>query len=144
MSIRFIDYAGLALLVVASATSACHRVLNLPTQVTVTEIEPSDRAARSPDCTLPVLRSAPKEKFLKIAIIEGVGDVYGDESKVMPAVIRKACETGADAILIVESQVYVSGDLGGMVGYYVNAAAIEYVAPRDNARKGQQLPDPLR
>jgi len=42
----------------------------------------------------------------------------------MPAVMRAACGTGADAILILASKAQTSEN---MTGYYINAVAIIYV-----------------
>jgi hypothetical protein len=102
----------------------CQGVVALPPQATLTEIEPSGRAARDPNCTVPILHSEPLTDFRKVAIIEGLGNVYAQESDVMPAVMRKACETGADAILILTSKSQTSEN---MTGYYINAVAIIYV-----------------
>jgi len=118
--------------------SGCQRVVALPPQATLTEIEPSGRAAKDPNCTVPILRSEPLTDFRKVSIIEGLGNVYAQESDVMPVVMRKACETGADAILILTSKSQTSEN---MTGYYINAVAIIYIqgskvvgAPPDAAR----------
>jgi len=72
---------------------------------------------------MPVLRSEPLMDFRKVDIIEAVGSRFESESEVLPAVKRKACETGADAIVITGSK---SETTEGMVGYYVGAYAIVY------------------
>jgi hypothetical protein len=106
-----------------SVLGGCQRVVALPPQVTFAEIEPAGRAARPVDCQMPVLRQEPLADFKKIAIIEGLGNVFGTEQDVLPAVMRKACETGADAIIIVTSKSQTSEN---MTGYYINAVAINY------------------
>jgi hypothetical protein len=95
----------------------------LPPQVTLTEVEPSGRAAKPPDCNLPILRTTPLAAYREVAIIEGVGNRYVHEEDVLPLVARKACETGADAIVVRESRSQTSENL---TGYYVNAIAIVY------------------
>ncbi|HEY6394408.1 MAG TPA: hypothetical protein VIX12_03255 [Candidatus Binataceae bacterium] len=112
-----------ALVFALAIFSGCARVASLPPQVTVAEIEPSGRAAKPPDCNMPVLRSDPLGDFRKIAIVEGVGNVYDSESDVLPLVQRKACETGADALVIVASKSQTSE---GLTGYYINSVAIIY------------------
>jgi hypothetical protein len=102
--------------------AGCHEVV-LPPQATLTEIEPSGRAAKGPDCTMPILRSEPLADFRKVAIIEGLGSRYADEHDVMPVVVRKACESGADAIVVLASKGQTSEN---MTGYYINAVAIIY------------------
>jgi len=109
-------------LAILSTFVGCAKVA-LPPQINVSEVEPSRRAAKPPDCNLPVLRSAPIAEYREVAIIEGLGNRYVSESDVLPAVVSKACETGADAIVIQESRGQTSES---MTGYYINAIAIVY------------------
>lgn len=89
----------------------------------MSEVEPSGRAAKPPNCNMPVLRSDPLTDYREVAIIEGVGNRFVQESDVLPLVVAKSCETGADAIVIKESRAQTTEDL---VGYYINAIAIIY------------------
>ncbi len=107
----------------APAFAGCSKI-TLPPQVTLSEVTPSGRPALPPDCKMPVLRSLPSAHFSEVAIIEGLGSVYADEDQVLPAVVRKACEAGVDAIVIMESRGQTSEE---MTGYYVNAIAIVYL-----------------
>jgi hypothetical protein len=91
--------------------------------VQVAEIEASGHAAKGPGCDMPILRADPLADFRKVAIIEGLGGVYVEEKDVMPVVLRAACETGADAIVIYASKSQTSEN---MTGYYINAVAIVY------------------
>ena len=76
---------------------------------------------------MPVLRSLPLvEKYRQVAIIEGLGNVFAHEKDVMPSVKKKACEVGADAIVIKESRDQTGEN---MTGYDINAVAIIYVKP---------------
>jgi hypothetical protein len=95
----------------------------LPPRITSTEVEPSGRAAKPPDCNLPILRATPSAPYREVAIIEGLGNRYLSEQDILPLVARKACETGADAIVVRESRGQTSEN---MTGYYVNAIAIVY------------------
>ncbi len=117
--------AGIAFAVLASAIAlpGCAKIYSLPPQVKYSEIEPSGRAAKPPDCDMPVLRAEPLTDFRKVAIIEGIGNVYAEEKQVLPAVKRKACESGADAIIILASK---SQTTESIVGYYINSVAIIY------------------
>ena len=105
------------------AVAGCAHVISLPPQVTLSEVEPSGRAAKPPDCNMPVLRHEPLTDFRKVAIVEGLGNVYASEADVLPAVQRKACETGADAIVILTSRAQTSE---ASTGYYINSVAIVY------------------
>lgn len=113
--------AGLAWMVVGAG---CQKVVALPPRVTLAEIEPAGRAARDPNCSMPVLRSEPLADFRKVAIIEGLGNVFAEEKDVLPAVMRRACETGADALVILASKRQTSEN---MTGYYIDAVAINYL-----------------
>jgi hypothetical protein len=112
---------ALALSMLAVST-ACTKVA-MPPQVTMSEVEPSGRAAKPPDCNLPVLRIAPLAEYREVAIIEGLGNRFVEEKDVLPLVVAKGCETGADALIINESRAQTSEN---MTGYYINAIAIIY------------------
>ena len=105
------------------AAAGCAHVVSLPPQVTLSEVEPSGRAAKPPDCNMPVLRHEPLKDFRKVAIVEALGNVYANEADVLPAVQRKACETGADAIVVLASK---SQTTESATGYYINSVAIVY------------------
>ncbi|WP_424671293.1 hypothetical protein [Candidatus Binatus sp.] len=107
----------------AIAAAGCAHIISLPPQVWLTEVEPSGRAAKPPDCDMPVLRHEPLRDYRKVAIVEGLGNVYGSEADVLPAVQRKACETGADAIVVLTSRAQTSE---ATTGYYINSVAIIY------------------
>lgn len=112
---------SIALLMV-SGLAACTTVA-MPPQVTMSEVEPSGRAAKPPDCNMPVLRSPPLADYREVAIIEAVGNRFVEEKDVLPMVVAKGCETGADAIVIQDSRGQTTENL---VGYYLNAIAIVY------------------
>jgi len=107
---------------IVAMLAACAKVA-LPPQITMSEVEPSGRAARPPDCNLPVLRAAPLAEYREVAIIEGLGNRFVEEKDVLPLVVAKGCETGADALIINDSRAQTSEN---MTGYYINAIAIIY------------------
>ena len=72
---------------------------------------------------MPVLRHEPLKDFRKVAIIEALGNRFATEAEVMPAVQRKACETGADAIVVNTSMAQTTESA---TGYYINSVAIVY------------------
>lgn len=112
-------------LIVCAATllTACGPAFDLPEQVTYTEVAPSGRAAKPPDCDMPVLRHLPLADFREVGLVEATGSRWATEAQMMPAVRRKACESGADAIVILTSK---SQTTEGLVGYYIDAEAIIY------------------
>jgi len=101
----------------------CAQVSSLPPRTSVTEIEPSGHGAKPPDCDMPVLRADPTRPYRKVAIVEALGNVFANEDTVLPVVKSKACETGADAIVVNTSKSQTGED---MTGYYINAVAIVY------------------
>jgi hypothetical protein len=121
-------------LVCAIGGAGCTRALiRLPPEVTVSEMEPSGRAAKDPNCNMPVLYSDPITDYRKVAIIDARAVPGTKEKDMLPAVVRKACETGADALVIVTSKAQHSETpeglvAGGETGYYISAEAIIYVS----------------
>jgi hypothetical protein len=107
---------------ILASLAGCAKIA-LPPQITLSEVEPSGRAAKPPDCNMPVLRTPPIAEYREVAIIEGLGNRYVEESDVLPLVVAKGCETGADALVINESRAQTSEN---MTGYYINAVAIIY------------------
>jgi hypothetical protein len=105
------------------AAVGCAHLVSLPPQVTLSEVEPSGRAAKPPDCNMPVLRREPLTDYRKVAIVEALGNHFANEADVLPAVQRKACETGADAIVVLTSRAQTTETA---TGYYINSVAIVY------------------
>lgn len=114
-----------------TALAACTTVA-LPPQITMAEVEPSGKPAKPPDCNMPVLRSPPLADYREVAIIEGLGNRFVEEKDVLPQVIAKSCETGADAIVIRDSRAQTSEN---MTGYYINAIAIVYGKPHPTVQQ---------
>ena len=74
-----------------------------PMQVSVTQLAPYVTSAKEPDCTIPVLNTMPMGAYTQVAIVEGWADLKDTQEDVLPALRRKACETGADALVILNS-----------------------------------------
>jgi hypothetical protein len=75
-----------------------------PLQVDVTQLAPYVNAAKPPNCDMPVLTTMPLTNYQQVAIVEAWADLKDNEADVLPALKRKACETGADALVIVNSE----------------------------------------
>jgi hypothetical protein len=91
-----------ALLLAASAgvTAGCFTDKR-PTEVMVTPVSTDIHPAKPPDCDMPVLTAEPATGYQELAIVEAWSDVNDDPAKVLPELKRKACATGAQALLIV-------------------------------------------
>jgi hypothetical protein len=91
--------AGALLLAVSGSAAGCFTD-ERPTQVMVTQVAADIKPAKPPDCEMPVLVQEPTASYRQIAIVEAWSDVNAEPAKVVPELKRKACETGADALLI--------------------------------------------
>jgi hypothetical protein len=92
-----------ALVCLAGVAAGCSSQ-RTPMQVDVTQIAPYENAAKPPDCHMPVLTTMPLTMYKQVAIVEAWADLKDKQSDVLPALRRKACETGADALVIINSQ----------------------------------------
>jgi hypothetical protein len=84
--------------------AGCGSQQHSPLQVEVTQLGPYTHAAKAPDCRMPVLESMPLQALSQIAIVEAWADAKDQSPDVLPALQRKACETGADALVIINSE----------------------------------------
>jgi hypothetical protein len=75
----------------------------MPMQVSVTQLAPYVNAAKDPSCMIPVLSAMPPGTYTQVAIVEAWADLKDSQTDVLPALRRKACETGADALVILNS-----------------------------------------
>jgi hypothetical protein len=151
-------------LFVASLTilSACAPQKDPPV-TSISWLAPQTRAALPPDCSIPILSSLPSVDYEQVALVEVTDDINADQSEVNSLVRRKACETGADALVILEDQSQKEGkampdsnravktgasgedevdhapDLGeaGHGGHYVDAVAIVYKHGATNVDAGK-------
>src|SRR5215472_8027385 len=74
-----------------------------PMEVSVTQLAPYENAAKDPSCSIPVLNAMPTGTYTQVAIVEAWADLKDTNDDVLPALRRKACETGADALVILNS-----------------------------------------
>jgi hypothetical protein len=75
-----------------------------PPDATVSWLAPETRAAKPSDCAMPMLNAMPNADFQEIAIIEVTDDYTADDQEVLGLAQRKACETGADALAVLENK----------------------------------------
>jgi hypothetical protein len=75
-----------------------------PLYVDITQLAPYAHAAKPPGCPMPVLEAMPLASYRQIAIVEAWADLKDQQNDVLPALQRKACETGADALVILNSK----------------------------------------
>jgi hypothetical protein len=73
-------------------------------QVNIVQLDKYVRAARSPECDMPILNGMPLTNYKQVAIVEVWADQKDEKADVIPVLKRKACETGADALVILDSE----------------------------------------
>jgi hypothetical protein len=95
---------NLALVWLGIALSAGCYSQKEPLQVSVTQLGPYAHAAKGPDCRMPILVAMPLKPLSQIAIVEAWADKKDQQPDVLPALRRKACETGADALVVINSE----------------------------------------
>jgi hypothetical protein len=93
----------LGLIILSGCTLSGCASQRTPMQVSVTQIAPYVNAAKDPGCTIPILNGMPTGTYTQVAIVEAWADLKDTENDVFPALRRKACETGADALVILNS-----------------------------------------
>jgi hypothetical protein len=81
-----------------------------PPESTISWLAPQTHAAKSADCVMPVLAELPNVDYQQIAIVEVADDFNADDQEVAEIARRKACETGADALVILENKRQKLGD----------------------------------
>ena len=74
-----------------------------PPKASFTQTATFDRPPKPDDCFMPVLNTEPLTDHRRIAIVEAWG-AAGQEDQVLAALKSSGCETGADALVIVEDQ----------------------------------------
>jgi hypothetical protein len=108
---------SLIISVMVSMAAACAQINPPPgPQVSVTQLGSFNRAPKAADCHLSLLNREPIGDFTKIAIVEGWGSEE-QRSDLMTAVEEKACELGADSLLVVsdnsQSTIHLAYDPAG-------------------------------
>jgi hypothetical protein len=86
-----------------------------PPEATISWLAPQTRAAEPADCPIQMLSAPPNTDYQQIALVEVADDYRATDAEVAALVRRKACETGADALVILENQNQKSG--GALPGY---------------------------
>jgi len=94
---------GAAIAGVVAILSSCTAEKD-PPETTVSWLAPQTRAAKPFDCPIPMLSAMPNADYQEIAIVEVTDDYNADNQEVYGLLRRKACETGADALVVLEDQ----------------------------------------
>ena len=93
----------LIVVVIACLVAAGCASQPIPPKASFTQTATFDRPPKPAECYMPVLQTEPLTDHRRIAIVEAWGAV-GQEEQVLTALKSSGCETGADALVIVEDQ----------------------------------------
>jgi hypothetical protein len=100
-----------ALLAVAVLESGCAHVQLHAPAVSATPMGNYMLPAKAPDCAMPVLHAMPGRDFHQVAIVEVYADRSAPDDELRELLQRKACEAGADALVITTDRAQKEGDL---------------------------------
>ena len=89
---------AIVILIAALAIEGC-ATTNNAINVAVSQMRPFP-ASKGSGCDMPVLSQRPKRHFVELAIVEGWAGSQGQEQELLQKLKNRACETGADALLI--------------------------------------------
>lgn len=85
---------------VALLVAGCYEA-EVPTpSATVSPMTPYMRPAKAPDCSLQILHTMPIRDVQQLALVDAWGDESIKDADLLPVIKRKACEVGADAVVI--------------------------------------------
>jgi len=82
-----------------------------PPIVTTTPLGTSMRAAKPPDCAMPVLETMPLADHQQIALVDAWGDLAVKDEDLLAYVKRQGCQLGADAVVLTSQHTQHEGDL---------------------------------
>jgi hypothetical protein len=88
----------------AISATGCATATTTTLRVDLTQLAPYVHAAKPPNCAMPVMASMPIGDYTQVAIVEAWGTLADETPDLLPALTRRACEAGADALVIINSQ----------------------------------------
>ncbi len=134
-SYRWTAAAGAALLA-ACAVGAAGCWGQRPTEVMVSQVSTEVQAAKPPNCNMPILTEEPTVPYKQVAIVEAWADLSKKQNDVLPQLKRKACATGAQALLILNAK---SQDVKSLLyGVTPNSTETSVTAANDTANQAGQ------
>lgn len=101
---------AVALAAIAMFWSGCFELETPAPSATVSPMTPYLRPARAPNCPLQVLRTMPAADVQQLALVDTWGDQSAKDTDLLPVLKRKACEIGADAVVITSDKSQHEGE----------------------------------
>ena len=110
-----------------------------PAEATLSWLAPQTRAAKPVDCAMPLLSDLPNADYQEIAIVEVSDDFDADPQEAIDLARRKACETGADALVVRANQRQERGAL--LPGYSAEESKLAGPESGANIRAREHTPE---
>jgi len=101
---------AVALAVIALSIAGCFEFEVPAPSTTVSPMSSVMRPAKAPDCPIQVLTTMPTTDVQQLALLDTWGDQSAKDIDLLPVIKRKACEIGADAIVITTDKSQHEGD----------------------------------
>lgn len=103
---------GLAMALAAMAlfVGGCFELEIPAPSATVSPMTSIMRPAKAPNCPLQVLHTMPAADVQQLALVDTWGDQSANDSDLLPVLKSKACEVGADAVVITSDKSQREGD----------------------------------
>ena len=92
---------AVALAAIAMLAGGCFEFEIPAPSATVSPMTSVIRPAKGPNCPLQVLRTMPAADVQQLALVDTWGDQSSNDADLLPVLKSKACEVGADAVVIV-------------------------------------------
>jgi hypothetical protein len=99
-----------AVAAMAALVSGCFEAEIPAPSATVSPMTPYMRPAKAADCPLQVLHTMPPSDIQQLALVDTWGDQTATDADLLPVLKRKACEVGADAVVITSDKSQHEGE----------------------------------
>jgi hypothetical protein len=126
-----------ALAAIALALGGCFEFDVPAPSTTVSPMSSVMRPAKAPDCPIQVLSTMPTADVQQLALLDTWGDQSTNDADLMPELKRKACEIGADAVVITSNKSQHEGDQ--LVGW---DSGVNSTVAAKTANVSQRMHDP--
>lgn len=101
---------AIALAAMAMFVSGCFEAEIPAPSATVSPMTSYMRPAKAPNCPLQVLHTMPAADVQQLALVDTWGDQSAKDADLLPVLKRKACEVGADAVVITSDKSQHEGE----------------------------------
>ena len=100
----------IVLAAIAMFTCGCFEFEIPAPSATVSPMTSYMRPAKAPNCPLQVLHTMPAVDIQQLALVDTWGDQSAKDTDLLPVLKRKACEVGADAVVITSDKSQHEGE----------------------------------